>query len=939
MDSTSLDRIAEEFAIAVRNGDSPSIDEFVSRYPDAPSELQRLLRSVAMLEGLKETPCESPVIRQLDDYSIIREIGRGGMGIVFEAIHRSLGRRVAIKVLSSGLLGDSKHLGRFRREARAAAKLRHSNIVPVFGVGQADQHHYYVMDFIEGMSLRESIDSGRGFGYRKSSQIGVTICDALQYAHSQGVLHRDIKPANLLIDRKGEVWIADFGLAKLLEQNEITATGEVLGTPQYMPPESFDGTYDIRSEIYAVGLTLYELLTQKPAIEGKSPAEVIRNASSGVITRPRALRTDLPRDLETIVLKCLAHDPRQRYAAVGDVRDDLTRFLADRPIAARRAGMIERALRWSRRQPALASLTFATFGLLMALAIVSAIGYWRTKDALDVASAAKQTAEQSLVEKTAALNTAEHQRQRAENNLQVALAAFDSIMQNITKRGIDVDTEFFGEVTDTTSPNVTPADAKLLQSLLRFFDDLGANNSEDLLAESALASRRAGEIYQRLGQLRDADRAYSEALERYQTLSRRNPDHIELVVARAELQNEIAVISGLRGQLGRADQMYRRTIALSSESEAAMKATSGKFQLARAQRLFASIRARSGLDTFGSRALDRAGFRSRRPAAALRANRIDDELRAIDLAIETLQQLADEFPEQLRFRVELARAFRDRAKVASMANQRRESETAIRQSIEMFEKLLAQNSDSDAIRYELANTLSSTEAFGYNAMLRAIRAAELANELLKLSPDQPRYLALRAHTLAMLSKFQLRNDQAELAASSLDEAFKIYDSLAAKSPELSLYVARRLQVLESKSDLQQHQGDTRGRNRNLATIDRTIADRNHRARCLVGHSLAADADEAKAGAIDKRQIMILACAMMAALETNDASRIGAYCYRVYNAAAASRSCDLSQSKRDRSNHPAADRIRRPLSPVRSKLAPTRGKICDHHSGPARRCCQ
>ena len=335
------------------------------------------------------------------------------------------------------------------------------------------------------------------------------------------MLHRDIKPANFLIDRRGDIWIADFGLAKLTEPQSITMTGDIVGTPQYMPPESFDGNYDVKSEIYGVGLTLYELLTRRPAIEGRNPGDVIRKATCGVTVPPRKINARIPRDLETIVLKSLAHDPRARYVTAASLGNDLQSFLADRPISARRSNLLERAMRWSRREPTVAMLTFVTFALLLALAAVSAVGYFRTKDALDVAQAAKRSAESSLEQRTAALETADQQRLRAEKNLHVAIAAFDQVMRNIADRGIESDAEFLGEVTDTTSPNVTPEDAMLLQSLLGFFDELAANNSEDLLVESAVAARRAGDIYQRLGRLREADRAYTDALDRYRRLAQR----------------------------------------------------------------------------------------------------------------------------------------------------------------------------------------------------------------------------------------------------------------------------------------------------------------------------------------------------------------------------------------------------------------------------------
>ena len=864
VDQAKLDSIAESFSAAIRSGNAPEIDQYVNQYPEAGNQLRNLLTSIAMIEGLKpgatsesdNQNAERLAIEHLDEYKIVREIGRGGMGIVCEAIHQSLGRRVAIKILASGLLGDSKHLARFRREARAAAKLRHSNIVPVFGVGQSDNHHYYVMDYIDGISLRQLIgsiredatpemhtvdladtttdDTGRihssaegalchgeskpndvvsvasrtGTDCRWAAGIGATLCDALEYAHSQGVLHRDIKPANALIDRKGVVWIADFGLAKLTEQPAMTATGDIVGTPQYMAPESFEGRFDVRSEIYAVGLMLYELLTLQPAIDGKSPGDVIRKATAGHFIRPRLLRTDLPRDLETIVLKCLSHDPSLRYQTAGQVRDDLRRFLADRPIAARRTGVIGRAVRWTRRDPLVASLTFATFGLLLALAVVSAIGFVRTSNALADASRAQRTAESLLIDKTAALEAAENQRQRAEGNLQVALAAFDAIMQNITDRGIKTDEDSWGEITESVSPNVTPDDALLLQSLLGFFDQLGDNNSEDMLPESALAARRAGEIYQRLGQLKNADRAYGESLQRYRVLDKRNPGDVELVIAQAEIQNEIAVIAGLRGQLGRADQMSHQTLSLLTGSSETLETDHGNFLLARAHRLFASMRARAGMDGWNVRLPFRAPQRPRRTVALFLKNRIEQELSATEEAIRILGELGKQHPENLSYQVELARAYRDQAKVAALVRRKREAETAIRKSIELFENLLRDNRDSDAIRYELAVTLSSTAAFGTNMTVRAMRAAELSKTLLADTPDQPRYQALRAHTLTSLARFQQRAGNSNRAADSLDEAIRIYDSLASKAPEMSLYVARRAQVLDVKSELQHRNGET-----------------------------------------------------------------------------------------------------------------------------------
>jgi tetratricopeptide (TPR) repeat protein len=189
-------------------------------------------------------------------------------------------------------------------------------------------------------------------------------------------------------------------------------------------------------------------------------------------------------------------------------------------------------------------------------------------------------------------------------------------------------------------------------------------------------------------------------------------------------------------------------------------------------------------------------------------HRIEEELRATDKAIQILTELTKESPDEVRFRVELARAHRDRSKVAVVARNRRESESSIARSISLFDQLRGQYQDSEAIRYELAVTLSSTEAFGFNPLRRAIRAEELSRDLLADSPDQPRYLALRAHTLTVLARFQARNDKADEAAESLDQAIEIYESLATNSPEVSLYATRSSQAVEAKADLQHRQGKT-----------------------------------------------------------------------------------------------------------------------------------
>ena len=372
------------------------------------------------------------------------------MGIVYEAVQESLGRHVALKVLPFQSLADANHLERFRREAQAAARLHHTNIVPVFGVGEHEGVHYFAMQFIQGqplnsvlhelkcrrqpgapdagepaeapcsvpagrrdleltVTLAEGLRTGRFPGkgrartataptggppsrvdpvgqsssgpgpssamvsgdeselgeqsdvryFRSVARVGVQVAEALAYAHQQGIVHRDIKPSNLLLDTQGTVWVTDFGLAKAEGTDELTGPGDLLGTLRYMAPERFQGQADPRSDVYSLGLTLYEMVTLRPAFAAAERAQLIERMLHAEPPRPRQLDGRIPRDLETLILKAIAKEPARRYQTAGELAADLQRFLADRPIQARRSTRPEQFGRWCRRNPWLAGANIA----------------------------------------------------------------------------------------------------------------------------------------------------------------------------------------------------------------------------------------------------------------------------------------------------------------------------------------------------------------------------------------------------------------------------------------------------------------------------------------------------------------------------------------------------------------------------------------------------
>jgi serine/threonine protein kinase/WD40 repeat protein len=497
-----VDRVAEEFADRYRQGERPPVKEYLDRYPDLADELRRLLPAMAEIEQVKEDVDERapapvlPPLSHLGDYRILREIGHGGMGVVYEAEQVSLGRRVALKLLPHHRLPSGQQMRRFEREAKAAAKLHHTNIVPVFGVGEHDGQPYYVMQLIQGLGMDVVVEElqrlqsaapngtspidktltqnrkdlsvndmarsllagdfrpeseaakkpsilddaagqpwepvhggatascaaatsalsssavrlpgqtegspassgGKATYWQSVARVGVQAASALQYAHNQGILHRDVKPSNLLLDSRGTVWVADFGLAKMDDQQNLTNSGDVLGTFRYMPPEAFDGKADARGDIYSLGLTLYEMLALRPAFDELDRNRLVKQVTTAEPAQLKSRNPAIPGDLATIVHKAIDRDPTRRYPSAEDMQADLERFLNDEPIRARPAGTAERLWRWSRRNPAVAGLATSVLLLITTLAIVSAIGAIWLGTALRNAQNANADANQKLWE-------------------------------------------------------------------------------------------------------------------------------------------------------------------------------------------------------------------------------------------------------------------------------------------------------------------------------------------------------------------------------------------------------------------------------------------------------------------------------------------------------------------------------------------------------------
>ncbi len=654
--------LAEEFLERYRRGERPPLSEYVGRHPELESEIREVFPAMAMMENIviddaslareaerlnEET---RPPLEQIGDFRILREVGRGGMGVVFEAEQLSLGRRVALKLLPQQTLADVRQQRRFEREARAAARLHHTNIVPVFGVGEEQGLHYYVMQFIQGLGLdqvieelknlqslqpagavrpptgelrisrRSGVDARQAarslltgqfertllgelegesapdqapaptitlaqpsgpdgeatsetgslsdtFAVSSNSQvslpgpnesgtksrtywhsvahIGRQVAEALQYAHDQGVLHRDVKPSNLLLDMRGTVWVTDFGLAKAGDQQDLTHTGDILGTLRYMPPEAFEGKADARSDVYSLGLTLYELLALRPAFQekGNDRHRLIKLVTTNEPERLDRLNRDVPRDLATIVHKAIDREPGSRYQTAQELSEDLERFLLDRPVYARRTSLTEHASRWCRRNPGLAAASGLALCALLATLLTLTVSNSRIRRETAEKTRAIQDRDASLEEKDRLL------KERDEALANAALAT-RSAQANLIKaedgfadarRAVD---EFLTKVTESQlleAPGLQPLRRDLLQSALSFYEEFLVERRDDPELRLALADvqLRVAEIYMQLGDDRTASRYRFDAKALYESLLTGAPENAQ---ARAGLAHCLAYL-------------------------------------------------------------------------------------------------------------------------------------------------------------------------------------------------------------------------------------------------------------------------------------------------------------------------------------------------------------------------------------------------------------
>lgn len=860
-DRDPVERLAEDFLERRRRGESASISDYVTRHPEWGERIRSLFPMLMLLEDIKtdsnpqqhRTNCESRSAAQgrlptrLGDYRIVREIGRGGMGVVYEAEQESLGRRVALKVLPSQCLASPARLRRFHREARAAARLHHTNIVPIFGIGRQGDVFYYVMQYIPGQGLdrvfgRDSLNpttvwsrpsepavlttAGAGhlpgdstptqsatgnetpeptsveahpfptertiahiatgpYYWRTVANIGRQVAEALEYAHQHGVLHRDIKPGNLLLDSQGTVWIADFGLAKLSDVDDLTQSEDMVGTVRYMAPEQFAGQGDARSDVYSLGLTLYELLALRPAFNDSDRHSLIRQITQEEPPPLRKLNPGLHRDLETIVSKAIDVHPEHRYRTAGDLAADLCCYLEDRPIQARRITSAGRIWRWCRRNRALAALTGVAVTLLIAVAAVASVGYWRTTEALGRVSYEREQAETARLAAEAQRGRAQAEHDRAESNLRLATKAFEEIFTRIGAAPVGQSSyQDDDQLADPTGEAAfTDKDAALLESMLKFYDQFAQRNDADtrLRTETAAAYRRVGDIQRRLGQYAKAETAYRHAVTLYQRLVQTSPKDAAALTALAAIDNDLAVIFRRTGRYSEARESHQRALeALRKQPPEVASLAASRYELARTYGFLSYV-------YYSPRSGERSVNRSGRSTWGRSAETAENNRHALEI----LASLIEEDPGNPLYRLTMARSQRDRCALEAYAGHNDESHQARLQAVGILEQLVRDVPQNPDYRHELAETYASVayrdpaEVAEAGDQIR--RSIAIADDLVVRYPGVPEYRSLLIRTLTRFAEFLRSSETPADSIPHLQRAVELSRGLVTEFPTVQSY--------------------------------------------------------------------------------------------------------------------------------------------------------
>jgi serine/threonine protein kinase/Tfp pilus assembly protein PilF len=790
--------VVDHYREQQRRGQQPQIEDYVARYPQAAPLLRKVLASLQLLQspppeaedraGLGGRPC-------VGDYRLVREIGQGGMGVVYQAEQRSLHRKVAVKVLPFASVLDPRHLQRFHNEAQAAACLHHPHIVPVYGVGCEGGVHYYAMQLIEGQSLAELLGELRqgqrdrlsgdrsphsppdqqevsteqpttGYTpppgedasgptpspvetvpaerlprspeyFREVARLGREAAEALDHAHQLGVVHRDIKPANLLLDRDGALWVTDFGLAHVQSQPGLTLSGDVLGTLRYMSPEQAlaqRGILDHRTDVYSLGVTLYELLTLQPAFPGEDRQELLRRIAEAEPRSPARLNRAVPRDLGTIVLKAIRKEPGERYASAQEMAEDLQRYLNEEPIQARRPTLLQRGVKWLRRHPGVTRTAAAALLLLLVGSLLSTALVYREK---------QQT--QAAYEEAAA-------------GRRLARQALDAMSSQVIDEWL------------SRQEDLTPEHRAFLKLALTAYEELAAERGSDqeVRAGVARAYKRVGDIRRKLGEHQTAEAAYRRCLKLYQQLLADFPGVPAYRQELAKSHNNLGALLMETGRTQEAEQAFREALALQQ-------------QLAAEYPLVPAYRQELATSHYN------LGWLLQNTGPAQEAEQASREALALQ------QQLATEFPDVPAYRQELARSHNILGALLWKTGRAKEAEKAWRDALALQQQLAAEFPLVPEYRLELAQSHNNLGVLLWKtgrpqeAETASRDALTIRQQLAAEFPGLPEYRLELAASHNNLGVLLAERGQAQEAEQTYRDALAIRQRLAAEFPGVPAY--------------------------------------------------------------------------------------------------------------------------------------------------------
>jgi serine/threonine protein kinase/Flp pilus assembly protein TadD len=862
LEDSAVIQAVQEYLAALEAGRKPDRREFLDRYPGIADALAECLDALEFMQTAApqvQPAADSPQPSSeglyagtpLGDFRIIREIGRGGMGVVYEAEQVSLGRRVALKVLPFAATLDPKQLQRFKNEAQAAAYLHHTHIVPVHYVGCERGVHFYAMQHIEGqtlatlirelrllagvlvgeegssagceLALASEMASGNGAPCKRShtdeppagpylpgaaglhspagetappvaaalsterstkhpsyfrtvASLGVQASEALDFAHELGVVHRDIKPANLLVDTRGHLWITDFGLAYCQGNPGLTMTGDLVGTLRYMSPEQAlakRGQVDHHTDIYSLGVTLYELLTLEPAFPGHDRQELLQEIALEEPRPPRRLNQAIPVELETIVLKAMAKNPQERYASAQELGDDLKRFLEDKPIRARRPTLLERATKWSRRHrsvvvAAVVLLVMAVIGLAVSTGLI-----WREQARAEARSRQARRAVDEMYTEVAEqwLDQEPHMEEVQRRFLLKALQFYDEFAADLGRE------PHWGPVHHHSPAAVRLAratayrrvgdiqqklgDPAKAEDAYRQAITLSRQLAEDFPAEPmyrdllAVCQHKLGLHFSQVKQFHEAERAYRQAVALREKLVVESPNSLEYQCDLAASLGNLGRVLHSRGLPNDAEAAYRRALDLlnklvrrrpevskyQDQLGAALnnlaELLGGRGDAAQDRRLLEqAVRHQLAAVQAGPRQaiyrIHLANQLTRLGRTLMRMEEYAEAEKAYRQVIALREKLAGDFPKVPDYRRELAGNYNELGNLLDMTSQVAEAETAYRRTLALREKLKNDFPAEARDRRDLAWFLSNCPAQQFR---NPDRALSLAKEAVELAPE------------------------------------------------------------------------------------------------------------------------------------------------------------------------------------------------------------